>query len=619
MTQQDFFNRYNYNPRTAKLGGGSFGKVFKAYDQVLDKYVAIKVAEQLEVDGKVFSLIDEFNALQDVPDNKNIAKYEQHYSFDSPQGVFDYAIMQYYPDGNLSQLIASEQLTMEQKESIALQLLDGILFLHQNKVVHRDLKPSNILIHNRILNHKKEYIPKITDFGLSKKANTGKNTHFTNSFAAGTYAYSSPEQLKGEDLRFNTDLWAYGAIVYEIFTGKTMFTLESQKSGSSALNTKEILDLIFNSDISLKIAELPLKWQPVVVACLNRDANNRVKTADELLSILENKTTASSTKATEILPLKNKTLQGNHFSTAKTEILGKTETEKTVLQNQNNMVAKKSKKTLLYFEIGILVFVILGLLFLQNIWFMSSEKFDMLQKKYDRILTFHDGLAGVVLNDKYGYIDGKGNEIISLKYDDADEFREGLAEVTLDNKSGFIDKSGKEIIPFKYDDAFYFSEGLASVELNNKWGIIDKTGKEIIPFIYDSPAVFSEGLASVKLNDKYGFMDKTGKEIILFIYDDAYGFSERLAVVKLNGKYGFIDKQGTVVVPIKYDDASSFDEGLASVKLNGKWGLIDKQGTVVIPIKYDFAFSFDEGLAVVHLNNIMFSINKKGECVQNCP
>ncbi len=290
MTQQEFFTRYTYSPKADKLGGGSFGKVYKAYDTTLDKYVAIKVAEQLETAGKTFSLLDEFKALESLPDHVNIAKYEQLYTFESPQGVFDYAIMQYYADGNLSQLIYGQKLTAEQKENLALQLLNGIGFLHQHKVVHRDMKPSNILIHNRILGGNKEFIPKITDFGLSKKAKTDKGTHFTNSIAAGTYAYSSPEQLKGEELRFNTDLWAYGAIVYELFTGKTLFNIEKTSTGSSALEVREILDNILKSDISTKIAELPPKWQPAITACLERDAQKRVKTAEEILDILHGKT-----------------------------------------------------------------------------------------------------------------------------------------------------------------------------------------------------------------------------------------------------------------------------------------------------------------------------------------
>jgi hypothetical protein len=70
--------------------------------------------------------------------------------------------------------------------------------------------------------------------------------------------------------------------------------------------------------------------------------------------------------------------------------------------------------------------------------------------------------------------------------DNAGYFSEGLTPVKLNNKWGFIDKTGKEVIPIKYDNAGYFSEGLAPVKLNGKCGFIDKTGKEVIPIKYDN-------------------------------------------------------------------------------------------------------------------------------------
>ena len=99
------------------------------------------------------------------------------------------------------------------------------------------------------------------------------------------------------------------------------------------------------------------------------------------------------------------------------------------------------------------------------------------------------------------------------KYDYVESFSEGLAEVILNHKYGFIDKTGREVIPCKYDRVAYYSfrEGLAGVELNGKWGFIDKTGREVIPCKYDNATNFSEGFARVEINRKYGFIDKTGK------------------------------------------------------------------------------------------------------------
>jgi predicted Ser/Thr protein kinase len=169
-----------------------------------------------------------------------------------------------------------------------------------------------------------------------------------------------------------------------------------------------------------------------------------------------------------------------------------------------------------------------------------------------------------------------------------------LAAVQLNDKWGFIDKTGKEVIPCKYFRAHNFSEGLAAVKLNDKWGFIDKTGKEVIPYKYFWAYKFSEGLAEVRLNGKYGFIDKTGKEIIPLKYDDVGIFSEGLAAVELNDKWGFIDKTGKEVIPCKYFWARNFSEGLAAVKLNDKWGFIDKTGKEVIPCIYEDSEEFQK-------------------------
>ena len=283
MTQQEFFDRYTYSVLKDRIGGGGFGTVYKAYDNVLHRDVAIKVSEiKTTADGKkTFSLKDEFEALGHVPKHPNIANYEELYTFESPQGVFDYAIMQYYPDGNLASLI-KEGLTDEQKEDVAKQLLDGVAFLHRHNVVHRDLKPGNILI----VKHGGKVIPLITDFGLSKTTQGDFSNQFSNSFGGGTQRYSSPEQLQGKPLRFNTDLWSYGAILYELFTGRPVF-----ESGSGANNTAqadlEIYNKIIHGNVDSRVSSLPGKWSVIAKRCLVVDPEQRAKSADEFTYLFE--------------------------------------------------------------------------------------------------------------------------------------------------------------------------------------------------------------------------------------------------------------------------------------------------------------------------------------------
>ena len=225
MTQEEFRKRYDFNIKTDNIGGGSFGTVYKAYDNVLDREVAIKVSEVKNVGDKEFSLLEEYKAIENLSEHQNIANYEKVYRFDSFPATYDYGIMQYYSLGNLSHYLKNNEVSIEKRESITKGILEGIAFLHQHKVVHRDLKPSNILVVDR----RGQIIPKITDFGLSKQAESdGKASRFTNSFAGGTLQYSSPEQLKGLPLKLNTDLWSFGAIAYEIFTVKLFLKLRAK-------------------------------------------------------------------------------------------------------------------------------------------------------------------------------------------------------------------------------------------------------------------------------------------------------------------------------------------------------------------------------------------------------
>jgi hypothetical protein len=235
--------------------------------------------------------------------------------------------------------------------------------------------------------------------------------------------------------------------------------------------------------------------------------------------------------------------------------------------------------------------------------------------------TFSESLVSVSKDDMWGFIDRTGKEVIPFVYDGAGYFSEGLAFMFKNSKVGYIDKKGKEIIPFVYDwyddlEVSCFSEGLVSVSKDDMWGFIDRTGKEVIPFVYDWAGSFSEGLAPVLKNEKWGFVDKTGKEVIPFVYDWAGSFSEGLTPVSKDDKFGFIDRMGKEAIPFVYNDAGFFSESLAPVLKNGKWGFIDKKGSEAIPFVYEVVGKggFSDGLACVKKNGGMWGvIDKKGK------
>jgi formylglycine-generating enzyme required for sulfatase activity/serine/threonine protein kinase len=388
MTQQEFIERYQFSIKDDNIGGGSFGTVYKAYDTILDREVAIKISEVKIVGDKEFSLLEEFKAIENIPPNKFIANYEEVFRFESFNGIYDYGLMQYYSLGNLSSYLKNNEVSLEKRESITKGILEGIAFLHKHKVVHRDLKPSNILVVDR----KGIIIPKITDFGLSKQAEgDGKASRFTNSFAGGTLQYSSPEQLKGLPLKLNTDLWSFGVIAYEILTGKTLFETDSQ-STASAERQNEITQKILHVDVSKKLAILSIRWQRVVTACLERDVNKRLQDTNTLFSILKSDETPLKEEVLEaktiVKELKKDSIKVEASATENNDATIIKGSEKKIQETVNpksvsssKTISKDNKKKLNPLIWLVVLFVVVsGVLFVLKPW---EEKIDPeLQKQF---------------------------------------------------------------------------------------------------------------------------------------------------------------------------------------------------------------------------------------------
>lgn len=253
-------------------------------------------------------------------------------------------------------------------------------------------------------------------------------------------------------------------------------------------------------------------------------------------------------------------------------------------------------------------------------------------------------LIPIEIDEKWGYINGKGRIVIKPQFDEADRFSEGLARVQIESKSGFINETGKFIIDPIYTFAFSFSEGLAVVgkEMESPWFYIDRRGKTIIEpgskFIWIGP--FQNGLAGFSGNvggntaDTYdarnGFIDKSGKIVIQPKFRDAENFSDGLAVVAEDKKRedgasayfnrkAFIDSTGNIVTQF-FDRAESFNEGLAAVEIDNLWGFIDKSGNIVIAPQFEFIVrGFSEGIAFVNCDNDkVAAIDKTGKYITGC-
>lgn len=284
MDYKAFTDRYDFDPASNLLGEGGFGEVYRAYDTLLDKFVAIK-RSRVKPDQEHFSLLREVELAKKLPVHANIARYEDCFRISIPlAGTFDFAVLQYYEEGNLSRLIQSGKLNKSNLMVLVKGILSGVDHLHRNNVIHRDLKPSNILIAKR----ENVFIPKISDFGISKQGEKEIGvSQISNSVAGGSFLYASPEQIMGETkLHRNSDLWSFGVILYQILSNKLPFDSDSMNRNSEASRseiTKKILKGIIPADIN----NFEIHFREIIRKCLVVDTEKRAKSADEIFSLLD--------------------------------------------------------------------------------------------------------------------------------------------------------------------------------------------------------------------------------------------------------------------------------------------------------------------------------------------
>ncbi len=319
MTFEEFLERYKYKVPDDYLGGGGFGKVYKAFDDTYDRWVALKIAE-VHPGQENLSLKKEVEIAAKIPPHRNIANYEVCYRFNQPHGVYDYGVLQYYEVGNLSQLITKKQLTEKQRTTIAKEIIRGLAHLHKHKVIHQDMKSANILIAHRTKSQ--EYIPKITDFGLSKEFNANDKSFIVNSVVAGTLAYGAPEQMAGKDVRENADLWSLGVILFELFTGKIPF-YTTHKNANSVDARADIIQQIRSAKLPATINTIPQPFKEVIEKCIVVDPAQRLKSVAQIWSILKGQ--KPKKVAIEDVPLVGE----------ETEVLGKEEKQTIVVSEMD--------------------------------------------------------------------------------------------------------------------------------------------------------------------------------------------------------------------------------------------------------------------------------------------
>ncbi len=210
----------------------------------------------------------------------------------------------------------------------------------------------------------------------------------------------------------------------------------------------------------------------------------------------------------------------------------------------------------------------------------------VIEPQYEGGLPFYNGYAGVMIDEKLGFIDREGNFKINPKFE-KDNMALPWGEHIIfqkDEKYGFMDYDGKVLIRAQFDEVTPFVDGIALVSVEGRSGFIDTEGKFVINPIYKSALPFSgEYTSALTDDDEMQIIDRTGKILQRFEDSDEPGLvGEDLIGFKDDGKWGYMDLEGEVVIEPQFKNAFPFRYGVAVVKIERKYGLIDKTGKIIV-------------------------------------
>jgi len=248
-----------------KLGEGGMGVVYKAEDTKLDRFVALKfLPPHLSQSGEEKKRFIHEAKTASALDHPHICTIHE---IDETEDGQMFIVMAYYAGESLKDKIERGPLPIAEAINITIQIVAGLTKAHAKDIIHRDIKPANILIteDNQV---------KIVDFGLAKLA--GRTQLTKEGSSMGTVAYMSPEQTQGAEVDHRTDIWALGAILYEMISGQQPFVGDYEQA---------VMYSIMNEDpepLTGLRSGVPMGLEQLVNKCLDKNPGERYQHVDEM-------------------------------------------------------------------------------------------------------------------------------------------------------------------------------------------------------------------------------------------------------------------------------------------------------------------------------------------------